>query len=128
MGHRPADDAPAPRIDHHREVQKASVGRDVSDVRDPKLVGASRREIAIDKVRRRSAIDVASGRRHAPLAATDTDDLGLPHEPCDALLAHAHLVLFAEVTMNARRSVRTPRARMKVLDALEEPRVLYRAP
>jgi hypothetical protein len=47
----------------------------------------------------------------------------LPHEPADASNADLHLVFLDKVAMNARCSVRTSRARMKVLDALEQPRV-----
>jgi hypothetical protein len=45
-GHRPANDAAAPDIHHHRQVQKSPSRRDVGDVRHPELVGLLRGEIA----------------------------------------------------------------------------------
>ena len=57
--HRPADDAPAPRIEHDGEIEKAGPGRDVGDVGDPELVGAGRGEVALDEIGRRARVAIA---------------------------------------------------------------------
>jgi hypothetical protein len=123
MGHRPADDAPTPRVDHDGQVQKPSVRRHVGDVGDPELVRTGGSEVAIDEVRGRPTVEVAPRGLRASLSPADADNPSLPHEPADASNADLHLVFLDKVAMNARCSVRTSRARMKVLDALEQPRV-----
>jgi hypothetical protein len=47
----------------------------------------------------------------------------LPHEPSHASNTDLYLILLAEVTVDARRPIRASRARMEVIDALEQPRV-----
>ncbi|MCS3613450.1 hypothetical protein GGP63_002750 [Salinibacter ruber] len=48
--HRPADDSPAEGIEHDCEVEESGLGRNVSDVGHPQLVGTFRRKIAIYEV------------------------------------------------------------------------------
>jgi hypothetical protein len=43
VGHRPADHAAAVAVDYRGEVQPARPGRDMGDLRDPKLVRRSSR-------------------------------------------------------------------------------------
>ena len=123
MGHRPADDTPAPRVDYDGQVQKPGVCRHVGDVGDPELVRPRRREVAIDEVESRPAVDVAPRGRDASLSPADADKLSLPHEPRHAADADPRLAFFDKVAMNARRAVRASRAHMEVLDALDRPRV-----
>ena len=49
--HRPADDAPTPRIEHDGEKEEAGPGRNVRDVRHPEPVGARGRELPLDEIR-----------------------------------------------------------------------------
>ena len=35
IGHRPADDAPAVDVEHHRQIEEPRPGRDIGDVGDP---------------------------------------------------------------------------------------------
>ena len=57
--HRPADDAPAPRVEHDGEVEEAGPRRDVGDVGDPELVGPGRREVAVDEIGRGPRVAIA---------------------------------------------------------------------
>jgi len=50
--HRPADDAATPRVEHDGEIQDAGPRGDVRDVRDPQPIGAGRRELTVDEIRR----------------------------------------------------------------------------
>jgi len=69
--HRPADDAATPRVEDDGEVQEAGPRRHVRDVSDPELVGAARREVALDKVVRRTTRRITDRReRCSPFAAS----------------------------------------------------------
>ena len=61
-GHRPADDATAPDIEHDGEVEEAGPGRHVGDVRDPELVRARGGEVALDQVVGRATCGIANRR------------------------------------------------------------------
>ena len=51
IGHRPAHDPAAARVDHDREEQESGPGRHVGDVGDPELVGCIGLESTLDEVR-----------------------------------------------------------------------------
>jgi len=83
-GHRPADDAPTPRVDHHREIQESGPGRHVGDVRDPQPIRARRGELAVDEIglgpRR-----VVSHRRAARLPTAHALQASASHQAGNAL-------------------------------------------
>ena len=54
--HRPADDAAAVGIEHHREIQEAGPGRYISDVGNPEPIRCFCPEVTLDQVRRLTAI------------------------------------------------------------------------
>src|SRR5262245_50391388 len=83
-GHSPADDPPAPDIDHHCEVEEAGGGRHVRDVGDPELVGALGTEIPLHQVGRRARLWIAS-RRGDPFAPAHALHAGGAHEPRHSL-------------------------------------------
>ena len=58
--HRPADDAPAPHIEHDRQVEEARPGRDVGDVGDPEPIRAGGREVPLHQIGRRPRVAVAA--------------------------------------------------------------------
>jgi hypothetical protein len=61
--HRPADNAPTPRIEHNGEKEEAGPGRHVRDVHHPEPVGARGRELPLDEIGRRPGPLVADRRR-----------------------------------------------------------------
>ena len=50
-GHGPADNTPAEGVEHHRQVEKARPGRDVSNVGHPYGVGRRANEMAMEQIR-----------------------------------------------------------------------------
>jgi hypothetical protein len=83
--HRPADDAAAEGVEHDGEVKKPGQSRDERYVRDPELIRAIGREVAIHEVRRRSRIAITMRGLH-PAPPADTDDLCRSHQPSHTLL------------------------------------------
>ncbi|MCS3616486.1 hypothetical protein GGQ10_003066 [Salinibacter ruber] len=86
--HRPADDSPTERVEYDRQVQIASVGRHVGDVRHPEFVGPGGREVTIDEVRSRPSPS-SSNRRRRPLSAAYAAKAGFFHQASDSLFADA---------------------------------------
>jgi hypothetical protein len=56
VGHRPAHDPPAERVEHHRQEQKTRPGRDVGDIGDPQTVGGIGHELALHQIGRRPRV------------------------------------------------------------------------
>ena len=77
--YRPADDLPAPGVQHHGEKQEAGHGRHERAVRDSKPVRPRRREIAIHEIRRGTSRLVAAGRRDAAATAADAGEARVTH-------------------------------------------------
>src|SRR6266550_2242715 len=50
--HPPSHDPASEHVDHERDVHEPAPGRDVGEVRDPKLVGTRRLELTIDVIQR----------------------------------------------------------------------------
>jgi len=48
--HRPTHDAPAERIEHHRQIEKTRPSRDVRDIGDPQTIGRRSGGVAFDEV------------------------------------------------------------------------------
>jgi len=69
--HAPTHDAPSVDVDDEGHVQPALPGRDVSEVRDPELVGAICAELPVDAIERATSRIVREGRAYA-LAAPHT--------------------------------------------------------
>ena len=74
--HRPADDPAAEDIHHHRQVEKAGPGRDVSDIRDPQSIGTLGDEVTLHQIGCRTGAAVAD-RGANPLAPADADQAGV---------------------------------------------------
>ena len=111
--HRPTNDAAAVGIEHHREIQKASPGRYICDVRHPQPVRFFGREVAIDQVRRLTAI--TSHRGSDEPAPAHTRNTGLSHQPGDALTANTNAVGH-KLGMDARRAISATRSRVRRAD------------
>jgi hypothetical protein len=56
--HRPAHDSAAEGVQHYREIQETSPGRDIGNVSHPQPIRSWRHEVALDQVRRRTRIAV----------------------------------------------------------------------
>ena len=100
--HRPADDAAAARIQHHREEEKSLLGRHVGHVGHPHLIGRRGDKRALHQVRRARTRRIASS---GVEPATMTP--GYPrhaHEARDPLARAAH-ALRGEFGVNAWRAV-----------------------
>ena len=68
--HRPAHDPTAERIEHDRQIEEASPGRNIRDIGHPKHIGLVRREVAVDEIGRPTRPIVTVGlRRVTPAAA-----------------------------------------------------------
>ena len=123
--HRPADDAPAPRIQDDRQVEKPRPGRNVRDVGDPELIRAGRREVPRDEIRSGRAVRIAT-RSDRSLPATHARQAGRTHQTRDALAADGDPV-DDEVLVNARDAVRPARPRVERPNASEQGRIGGRA-
>jgi hypothetical protein len=51
--HRPADNAPGEQVDDGGDIKPTLCGPDICEISDPLLVGALRRELSVEHVRRR---------------------------------------------------------------------------
>ena len=85
----PAHNAPGIHVDHERHVQPALPGRDVGEVRHPKLVGAICLEHPVDTVQRAWRLGIADRRAH-DLATDDATLAESAHEPLDRAAGHGH--------------------------------------
>ncbi len=63
IGRRSAHDASAEDVEYNRKEQETRPRRDVSDARNPELVGRICSEAAIDQIRSRPRVPIAQGRR-----------------------------------------------------------------
>ena len=111
--HRPADDAAAVSVEHHREIQKAGPGRYISDVRHPQPIRPFGGEVAINQVRCLTAI--APHRGGDELASAHTSNTGLPHQPGNALAADTN-VFGRKLGMDARCTISATRCRVRRAD------------
>ena len=65
--HRPADDAPAERIQHDGQIHKAGPGRNVSDIRHPQSIRRRRLKVSLHQVLGRLHLRITlRGRDEAP--------------------------------------------------------------
>ena len=116
-GHRPADDAAAVGIEHHREIQKSCPGRNVSDVGDPQPIRRFCGEVALDQVRRLTAIALHRGGDEP--ASAHTGKTGLRHQSRDTLAADTS-ALGRKLGVNARRAVSATRGRVRGTDLRDQ--------
>ena len=123
--HRPADDAPAKRIECDRQIEKAGPRWNVRDIGHPQHVRALRGEVALDQVGRLSRA-VANGRGDE-LAAADAGNTSLAHQTRDALLADVEAIGL-ELGMDARRPVRAFGGRVDRANALDQHCIVLGAP
>src|SRR6478672_9655089 len=103
LRHRPANDAPTARIEHHREIEETGPRRDIRDVCHPELIGSGGRERTLDEVRRRSHLGTAP-RRARPFPAVAALQPG-EAEQARYPLARAGYSLVTQLGMDARRAV-----------------------
>ena len=87
---RPADHLAVEQVQDHRQKQPSLVGRDVSNVSDPYLVGLGHGEVAIQQVRHnRQAMSAVCGRDPETALAAGANAV-LLHQLLYPLLAHAN--------------------------------------
>lgn len=92
--HRPSDHHPRPYADDDGDVEPALAGLGVSDVGEPRPVGAIRLEVAFGQVFRITCLGPALGGRGLPEAdAARAGHAALRHQPRNALLGRAYAAL-----------------------------------
>jgi hypothetical protein len=104
IGDGPADDASAPRVEHHRHVHLALVGEVLGDVGDPEAVGSRHTELAVDQVIGGNAVGITPCAPVLP-ALVDAGDARRPHQALDAFAADAHALAQAQLVVDARRPI-----------------------
>ena len=126
VSHRRAHDQPGERVLDVREVQEPFPGRDVGDVRRPRLVGVGGAEVALEQVG--SDPDAREPDRCAPAFACHySGDTSGSHQPLDALSPAADLVFQAQLGVKPCERRRCPvRGGVDLLDLLGQPRVTER--
>jgi hypothetical protein len=103
--HHPTDNASRPDVEHDRQVQESSPGRDVRDVGDPQPIRARRHELPLDP------IDRALGRRihlrgsHKACRIHATQP-GRAHQPRHAFTSDVQSVLVGELGVDRRCAIR----------------------
>ncbi len=87
----PTDDSTGEDVDDDRDVDEATPGRDIREVRHPELIRSRRGEVPIDKIERPIRLGSSVGRRGPGAPADGTGQAHLPHQPPDttARLAQA---------------------------------------
>lgn len=118
IGERPANYAPTERIENDRQVQPAFPGADVGDVSHPQSIWRGRSELALDQVRCLGGLIRDRGAAKAPRAAAD--QLGSPHQACDALARDASAAL-AQLGMHTGCAIRAVALVMNGADLFGEP-------
>ena len=88
--HRPADDPPAPGIEHDGEIEEAGPGRHVGDVGDPEPIGRASPRTGGRRDRAPAGAVWSAHRRAARLPPADALQAGAAHQPGDPLAADAH--------------------------------------
>ena len=119
---RPADDAAAPQIQHHRHIQPAFGRPHIGQIRDPGLVGSRRGRLGGQPVRRDGLVVVAlRGAGHEAPGAQALQPFGL-HQPRDAFAA-VPPALGGEFLLDARRAVAAAMLRMHGADRRPQGRI-----
>jgi len=80
----PADDAAAPDVQHHRQIQEARPRRNVGHVRHPELVRPVGDEATLHQIWRRPLTRIALGGHDKAVPTTDATDAGFSHQACNA--------------------------------------------
>ena len=125
LSHRPANDSPGEQILDVREVQEPFPGRDVGDVRRPRLVRSVRTEVALEQVG--SDPDARQPNRRAPaLARQKPGDTGCSHQPLHALSPDPDPVLDPQLGVDPPGAVGAVRGGVDLLDRLAQERVRER--
>jgi len=123
--HGPADDLPAPDVEHDRQKEKPGQRRDVRDVGHPQLIGLGRHELTIDQIRRRPCGWIAA-RRAERSPSANARQARLPHQARYALAADAPPFV-VQFGVDARRAVGLARRLVNQYDTLAEDYVLARS-
>ena len=120
-GHGPAHDAAAESVEHHRQVEKARPGRNVSDIGNPHGVGCWADEIAVDQIRRRARVMITHGGKHPGAPARAAQAGGL-HQARDPLASGMDIrrAQFLASLVNPRRAIGSTRVLMDRADARGE--------
>src|SRR5271167_2095714 len=85
--HCPAHDLAAEGVEHHRQIEKAGPGRNVSDIGHPQAIGPRGGEVALDQVGRGPRITVTH-RGDYPVAPAYAAKPCHAHQPCHAFASH----------------------------------------
>ena len=99
--HRPADNPPAPGIEHHGEVKPSRPRAHLRVVGQPQLVGALGGRVAVHQVRRGPSLGVRLCRARFEARIRHAFDAQLPHPPCYPLAAHP--LALGQVRASGRR-------------------------
>src|ERR1041385_341542 len=108
--HGPTNDLAAPHVQHNGQIEEAHPRRNVRDVGDPERVGPIGHELPVAQIGSLSRRAITP-RRHGPFPPAHSCQAGLLHQPSHAF-APDGCPFFAQLRVNARRSVRLARSVM----------------
>lgn len=98
--HRPANDAPAERVDHHREIQPPFDRPLLRDVGDPEPIGAGRTKVALNEILGWQRAEITAGETTSPPATVGALETGLTHQTGDSLTTAADAMVEAQLDMD----------------------------
>jgi hypothetical protein len=119
LADRPADDAPAPDVEHNRQEDEAGPGGYVGHVGHPQLVRTVGRELALDQVGRRALTLIAPGGHDEAAPSADATDGVDPHQSRHALAADPH-ALIEQLGTYARHAIGRVRLGVDLANALDQ--------
>ena len=118
VAHGPAHYSPGPDIDDRRQIQEPLCGWDIGDIGHPYAAWPIRCELPPHQVGRHSLRRVAAGGCD-PLAAVNSLDTGLAHQPGHPLAAHRH-TLSQQLRVEAGHPICASRPAVDVHDPVPE--------
>src|SRR5438094_9288154 len=122
-GGSPPHNPPREGIEEDREEEPALAGPDLSDVREPEVVGGLGGEVAGDPVRRGGQVGrAAGGDESEPSSCAASQALQL-HKPGDAMLADG-VPRAAQGAVDSRRAVDVPALAVHGADPVDQDRAL----
>ena len=98
----PADDPTGEDVDDQRDIDEATPGGDIREVRHPELIRSRRGEVPIDQIERPIRLGSGVGRRGPGAPADGAGQAHLPHQPPDTTARRAQALAAHLLTHFAR--------------------------
>jgi len=114
------DDPSAEGIEDDGKIEEPRPGRAIGDIGDPQHIRLACHEVAVDEVRRLTAVALHRC-RHEP-AAADAGEFGIPHQAGNAFAPDRH-ALIGQFGMNAGDTICAVGAGMRRADFIRERRI-----